>query len=96
MEKPHLIIPAADPVEDETPKITPRQPLNCTKCRHFDPQENRKPDGNCLRYPPIVAFIGMQPHALSNQMVPVTNQFVPQVGPLFVCGEFSPKQEDLQ
>lgn len=90
-----IILPPSEP-QDNEPEAQPARKINCTMCRHFDRPKLGMVDGNCLRYPPVVAFIGMQPHQLSNQMMPVTHQFVPTVGPMFCCGEFSAKPQDLQ
>jgi hypothetical protein len=92
-----LIIPPSDTVQDNEPPKTRDKDPNCTMCRHFDPQPHiPAPNGYCVRFPPIVHVVGMQQGALAGQMIPVTQQFCPQVSPMFICGEFSPPNKDIQ
>ncbi len=91
-----LILPPDAAAQDNEPKLASKNP-NCTMCRHFDKQPNvPPPHGYCVRFPPTVQVVGMQQGALAGQMIPVTNQFAPTVGPNFVCGEFSAGPMDLQ
>lgn len=95
----NLIIPpgANDAQEEAKPQIPPRQPLNCTMCRWFDPNPQVPIRGMCMFNPPVVHVVGMMPGPLHGQVVPQTTQFVPTVGIDWVCGAgFSPKPGDVQ
>jgi hypothetical protein len=88
-----LILP--DAPKDEAPKEL--LPFNCTMCRHFNPVAEFAGEGNCLRYPPSLIFMGMQQSNIRGMPPsPVTMAFFPRVGPLCVCGEFSAKTAIVQ
>ena len=53
--------------------------ITCKTCRFFEPLQSNNPVGACHAGPPSVVLIGMTKHPLTQQPIPVTDSFWPQV-----------------
>ena len=93
MNKPTIIMPPTDPV-DEQEKVPQALATNCTMCRHFHKLAMHPTNGQCRLNPPTVHLIGIEQGPLG-QMLPRTWQAAPEVGPAYLCGQFTAKPEKV-